>query len=202
MKFFPWLRGLCCGKTQHGKTYFIRKAILRQVRNYVVYNTKAEGKYREFGVNVSSVEQLRRVILEGATRVVYIPHDLSKEHFDEVCRVLWETSQNFLFVVEEVQTYGAAGYCTPWFKRMITQGEERGIGILATTQSPVNAPWDFKDNTSYMILFRLEQKPAEDAVRVKKEWERYVGLLQGLEVGEFYLYDGKKDEPITRHRPI
>jgi hypothetical protein len=152
MKINPRTRGFVAGKTQVGKTFFV-KSIIKSTKRYIIYDTKHQ--YGGFGMLVRSLEQLKTAIFNRCTRVVYQPENYSTEHFDKICEFIRFNLQNFLFVIEEIQVYVSKGIMPDNFQYIITAMEEKGVGILATSQRPQAVHNDFLGNLSWCQCFRI-----------------------------------------------
>lgn len=181
-------RALFCGITQHGKSTLIMH-LLERMDNFIYYNTKAEEKPLSLGMPVSSIQGLRAALVGGCTRIIYTPIDLSPEHYDEVCRFVFDHCQDMTFIPEEVQTFASYNKITPGFLLLITQGEgdPRRIGVWATSQEPVMANWRLKTQCRYIVSFALDQKAADDLQKMREEIpaDRIVQLPRH----EFMIYD-------------
>lgn len=151
----PWLRVFVCGKTQSGKSHLVKRVILPQLANILVYDIKRE--YGEHGVVCHTLEQIVRAFHDGVRRVIYQPTDLSMDHFDRLCAWVWDTLRNVTLVVDEVHNFCTSSVISPAFKRLITvaQGEPYRIGVVAISQRPANVHNDIKSNASLWFVFRL-----------------------------------------------
>ncbi len=64
----------------------------------------------------------------------YVPTRGSPEEFDAICKMIWDQS-NVMFAVEECESVlGERMALTPYSFKIILQGRNRGIGLIAITR--------------------------------------------------------------------
>lgn len=191
LKINPKRRMMVYGKTQSGKSYWVR-TWLKSVNAYLIWDVKKQ--YSEFGVVVDSVNELVLAVRSGAERIVFQPMDLSV--FDSLCGFIVDNMRGFLFVVEEVQLVTSPNFTPPKFMHIISVLEEEGVGVIGVSQRPSQVSTVLRGNCSYVVSFRLNEDIDKKAVSCISDND--LGVLREF---EFLFYDDSKyDNPISKHK--
>jgi len=199
MKLSPNVRYFIAGKTQSGKTY-LSKEWLQGMNNRIIYDIKRE--YGDLGATIHTLPQLQRAFLSGCHKVVYQPLDASPEHFDQVCKFIFERLKNIMFVVDEVHKYCSKHSIPYFFNNIITisQGLQK-IGVMAISQRPANVHNDIISQASVRVSFRMDFEDDADKmakfIRVQKE------DIMNLPKRHFIIYnDLDFEHPVKKFKPV
>ncbi len=85
----------------------------------------------------------------------YVPQTNSLEEFDRVARAIWERG-NIIFMVEECENVlGERMSLTPYAFKIILQGRNKGIGLIAVTRRIANLSKTVFSLSNHVFLFRF-----------------------------------------------
>ena len=185
MKIEPNRRISVFGVTQSGKTFFVKK-IISQIRNYIIYDIKRE--YSSFGVVVHTLQGFKEALKNKLNHIVIQPLDLSPEHFDSYCEIIFKHLKNITFIVDEEHKFCTKSKMPYWFNSIVTiaQGKEFKIGVIGITQRPSNVHNDMITQSTIIISFMVK---AHDAKAVNRFTGIPIQSLESLPQYYFYLYD-------------
>lgn len=152
------------GQTQYGKSYYAKNKLFTQYPKAVFYDLKHDPNHadliKKYQV-VKSVRKLKKALKEDRCHIVYRPPYLdfngAVEHFDNVCRVLFEHGNVALFNDEAAGTTKASSI-GHWFYVMMSQGLSRGCNVVNITQRPTACHNAIISQSDYFILFRHNVK--------------------------------------------
>lgn len=191
-------RVLIAGKTQSGKSFFIKKAILPKLSAYIIYDIKRE--YGSFGVVVHSLGELKERLKDDCKKIVYQMSNISAQHFGEVSDFIYANLRNFVFVVDEIQNFVTRSAIPDGFKRLVCigEGEPRRLGIIGATQRPANVHADFKGNVSVCVAFRFVSPLDTGAL------SHFFGedSLKSLEKYHFLVWNESETPEVSFFRPL
>ena len=171
-----------------GKSYFLKHAILPNLRRVVVYDhvwgypddnvwqVKRNKEFKKYPNWYLATEWRELVdLMQHANKkknqrkpyyIVFRPHKHSLSTFEFFCQVVW-TLGRFLMVVDEM-----ADVCTPQkitsnHSQILRVGRHKNIGYIGITQRPASVHNIFKSQTTRAFIFRLNLPPD---VKYLKEW--------------------------------
>uniref|UniRef100_A0A6H2A2J3 ATPase domain containing protein n=1 Tax=viral metagenome TaxID=1070528 RepID=A0A6H2A2J3_9ZZZZ len=85
----------------------------------------------------------------------YVPETSSIEEFDSVAKRIW-LKGNMVFVVEECEGYlGERMALSPYAFKIVLQGRNRGIGLIAVTRRIANLSKTVFSLSDHVYLFRF-----------------------------------------------
>ena len=85
----------------------------------------------------------------------YVPRSSSLEEFDSIARMVWQRG-NTVFVVEECESFlGERMNLSPYAFRIVLQGRNRGIGLIAVTRRIANLSKTVFSLSDHVYLFRF-----------------------------------------------
>lgn len=85
----------------------------------------------------------------------YVPEAGTVQEFDYVCQHIWERG-NVLFVIEECEGYlGERMSLSPYAFKIVLQGRNRGIGMMAITRRIANLSKTVFSLSDHVYLFRF-----------------------------------------------
>lgn len=156
------------GQTQYGKSYFAKNKLFAKYPKAVFYDLKHDPNHadllKKYEV-VTSVKKLKKILKSDNVHVVYRPpyldFDGAVEHFDGVCRVLFEIGNVALFNDEAAGTTRSSSI-GHWFFVLMTQGLSRGCNVINITQRPTACHNAIISQSDYFILFRHNVKSDRD----------------------------------------
>lgn len=156
MKITPWLRYFVSGKTQSGKSTYMKHA-LKTVQNYVIWDS-VKREFGSFGFIVRDLVGLEAAVKAGHTKIVIQTYQVDIGTFDAFCDWIFKHLRNILFVVDEVQLLAKKSLIGPAFMRLITvgQGQEFRIGIMAAAQRPASVHNDLLGNCTVFVTFTAQ----------------------------------------------
>lgn len=181
------------GKTRSGKTFLIR-TLLNRFPRILIHDRKnewTEWAAKNHYLIIHSTDQLVTAIQKNFKRIVYMPRDPSKEDFDEVCHILFQTG-NIYFVVDEAQSYSFHGQIGFWFGELLRLGAGRGIGVCSIVQRPRDTNNVLISEASVIISFRLLLET--DRIKISSTVGKFVQEpLRTLPPYHFMLYDSDEE---------
>lgn len=152
------------GQTQYGKSSYAKDKLFDQYPKAVFYDLKHDPNHADFlkkNKVVKNVRQLKKALKEDRCHIVYRPPYLdfnsAIDHFDDVCRVLFEHGNVALFNDEAAGTTktNSIGH---WFYVLMSQGLSRGCNVINITQRPTACHNAIISQSDYFILFRHNVK--------------------------------------------
>ena len=85
----------------------------------------------------------------------YIPQTGGIEEFDYIAKEIWQRV-NIVFVVEECESYlGERMALSPYAFKIVLQGRNRGIGVIAVTRRIANLSKTVFSLSDHVFLFRF-----------------------------------------------
>jgi len=190
-----------CGKTRSGKTEWLR-ALLNRFPRVLIHDRKNEwykwGAKNHFLV-IHTIEQLTTALTKGYKRIIYMPQDPSKEDFDDVCHLIFQTG-NIYFCVDEAQSYSPHGVIGFWFGELMRLGAGRGIGVCSLVQRPRETNNTLISEATVIVSFRLQLLTDRQKMSstVGKEVEETLRVMPPY---HYMLYEAEPDT-ITWCSPI
>ncbi len=117
----------------------------------------------------------------------YVPVYDTVAEFENVCRQVW-INGNILFVIEEAELYlGQDMALTPYAKKIILRGRNRGIGIMPITRRIALLNKNVFSLSDHVFLFAFFAKNDVDYCRAFLGAE-YAAKLRGLTDYRFIYY--------------
>lgn len=147
------------GTRRHGKTTRLKFNLRTRGGNWLIYDVKRE--YNGFGVIVRSLDQFRRAIAGGASRIVFQPVTVDEEEFNELCRVVFEELRDLVLVIDEIQLVASKHKIPYWLKQVITVKGEDGVGVWGSSQLPQNVHNTFLDQAEAIYSQSLGGRASE-----------------------------------------
>lgn len=197
MRIEPNLRIFITGKTQSGKTYLAQR-IIGDFKNRFIYDIKRQ--YSHLGEVCHELPEAYNTLRSGKSSIVYQPNDLSVEHFDDVCRFIFQSLRNLVFVVDEAHKFATKHKIPPYFNSLITicQGDPYFIGVIAITQRPANIHNDIISSSTIIISFKLTLRTDAEAVTGIS-----ADSIVNLKQYHYAVFDDREyDNPVSIHPPI
>lgn len=146
------------GQRGSGKSV-MAKYLLQNYPRFFVYDPLNE--YGHLGKVVTDLDQID---LENDKRIIFNPikknDDL--EMHDIISGFVWEYMPNTLFATDEMQMYQSTKL-TPNFKKVITQGRHKGIGVLAISQRFANLNQTILTQSHHVFIYSLFGRDIESA---------------------------------------
>ena len=181
------------GQRGSGKS-IMAKYLLLKFPKYIVFDPL--GEYSRFGKVVFSLEEIN----PEDERIIFNPRDTpnNEETHDLVSKYVWDNLPNYCFLTDEIHMYQSKALTTN-FKKVITQGRHRGIGMICVSQRFANVNQTITTQASHLFLFRLFGRDIETA-------KTYFGsdiedLLRQLEEYH-YIYWNTKQNNFLPCKPI
>lgn len=148
------------GQTQYGKSFFAKNKLFAQYPRAVFYDLKHDPNHadllKKYKV-ITNVKELKKVLKDDAIHVVYRPPYLgfndAVEHFDSVCRCIFECGNVTLFNDEAAGTTRSSSIGN-WFFILMTQGLSRGCNVVNITQRPTACHNAIISQSDYFVIFR------------------------------------------------
>ena len=119
----------------------------------VAFDTIREFDLPDYEV-VSTLEELERQMQKETFRVRVWDEYNDEEFFDKVCELVY-TFEDFIFIIDEVDQYCGASFCSPGFRKLINYGRHQSIEIICTARSPAEIPKMLIGQTTDMYFFRI-----------------------------------------------
>ena len=195
----PYYRVVITGRTQTGKTSFIRCALLPTLRAYIIYDPDMQFN-NTYGRIVDNGRAFIAAIKSGHRRIIYQPSDQLMgypeariEDFESICRVI-DKLRNVTFIVDEVSHITRpenrrAAFVPPTFRMLIVRRMKipHRIGIIITTQRMKDADVDFISQSQMTYTF------AQNSMDAKYIAEK-IGMpihkdIETLPMHEYLKYD-------------
>lgn len=161
-------RLLVAGPTKSGKSYLIKKWLLREYQgpflvldvdfNWSHEKLKRDKAHHLLNVYVThdlkDVETKLEAIGQRRIGIIYQPYDETEKHLDEVCRLVHK-QLNLLFIFEELERYCTRHKYPDPLEDLTHRDRHRGIGIIGTAKqvSRVNGSYGF--NCDHIITFKF-----------------------------------------------
>ena len=190
-----------CGKTRSGKSEFIR-SLLNRFPRVIIHDRKFEwGAWaaRNHYLVINTSDQLIKALQKGYKRIVYQCADPTKEDFDDVCHVVFQTG-NVYFVIDEAASYSPHGQIPFWTGELLRLGAGRGVGVCSLVQRPRDVNNVLLSEATTIISFRLQLETDRNKIgtTVGREVEE---TLRTIPQYHFLLYESEEDR-ITWCSPI
>ena len=136
------------GKRGSGKT-ILGKYLVSKYKRMFIYDCL--GEFAQFGKVVTNLDQIN---LDEDNCVVFNPVETedSQDTHDMCALFVWQYMPNCLFVSDELHMY-QGNSLSPAFKRLITQGRHRGIGMLGISQRYANLNQTIITQSSHVFMF-------------------------------------------------
>lgn len=190
------LRMAVYGKSQSGKTYYVKKMIADKDR-IVVFDPEEQfedlpGFYR--AKDLADFLSILSDCWDGAFRVIYTPTEMNEEaELHQVARIVQELQepykrgehdQKVMFVVDEAQdSFGM--YVKPkhnGFGKIMSKGGKRGIDVVYIAQRPAEVNPRARGNldrvASFALAFINDIEAAEKAMQVPGTGEKIQNLAK------------------------
>lgn len=160
----PYHRVVITGRTQTGKTSFIRCALLDTLGAYIIYDPDMQ--FSGCGHVVSRGKEFKQAIRDGHRHIVYQPSDIMMgvadvriQEFENICGVI-NHLRNVTFIVDEVSHITRpenrrAAFVPPTFRMLIVRRmkEPYRIGIYISTQRMKDADVDLLSQAQVTYTF-------------------------------------------------
>lgn len=155
------------GQTQYGKSYKAKELFPKYPRA-VFYDLKHDPNHKDLTTKypvIKSVSELNKVLKLDKFHVVYQPPYLdfngAIDHFDKVCKAIFEAGNVALFNDEAAGTTKSSSI-GHWFFVLMTQGLSRGCNVINITQRPTACHNAIISQSDYFVLFRHNVKTDRD----------------------------------------
>jgi AAA+ ATPase superfamily predicted ATPase len=194
----PYYRVVITGRTQTGKTSFIRCALLGELNAYIIYDPDMQ--FNGYGQVVENVKAFVAAIKGGARQIVFQPRDILMgypdariEEFEMLCKII-DRLRNVTFIVDEVSHITRpenrrAAFVPPTFRMLIVRRMKSPyrIGIIITTQRMKDADVDFISQAQHTYTFAQN---ATDAKYIAEKLGMPIKeLIESLPPHEYLRYD-------------
>lgn len=148
------------GQTQYGKSYLVKHNLFFKYKRSLFYDLKHDPNHQDLRDKcqvINSVKQLKKVLKEDDFHIVYQPpylgFDDAVNHFDDVCRAIFESGNVCLFN-DEAAGVTRSGAIGNWFFILMTQGLSKGCIVVNITQRPTACHNTLLAQSDYFFLFR------------------------------------------------
>lgn len=186
------------GKTQHGKSYFL-KVVTADVARLLVVDPMGEWDAHVDFVARDPHEAKAWLVRRGAGHCD-VPFRLAGR-----CRDLPGDALDYLelgfrlpggdggtyVVCEEISLYSSASHCPPPLSRLIRMGRHRRIHVVTTTQRPADTPALARSQADVVAAFRLDEEL--DLRALRPYFKAETAALSNLNIGEFRYVDRRPD---------
>ena len=191
--------GFICGMTGGGKSKLAEYLVNDPDKPYsVVYDPKHSRTVSEWP-NQTRIENWSELISSDANRIVYsppIPELKDKQRQLDFFQWIFEQQHVRVYVDECTSLLGNTDP-NFWFKLCLTQGRERGVSVVTTTQRPSWIPLITMSEATKFYIFKLNMP--EDMERIRKITGITEDEQMRLGEHEFWYYDvtkGRSDKPL------
>ena len=197
MDDLSYSRIVIAGRTQTGKTSFVRCALLPWLGSFICYDPDLQ--FTGYGKIVETIPELRKAIVkDGHRRIIFQPRDLLMgmaeervEEFELICRTI-DKLQNVTFIIDEIShitrpEFRRSAFIPPVFAMIIKRREKlpHRIGVICTTQRLADSDINLLSQSRYSYSFQLN---AHDAEYVSKKWGMGKDMQRQLEALPLYKY--------------
>lgn len=171
---FAAARIVITGRTQTGKTSFLRCAVLHQLNAYIIYDP--DNQFTGYGVLVTTIPELIKAIKQGHRKIVFQVRDIlmrgdmgeaRREEFELLCQIIVRL-RNVTFIIDEISEV-----TRPTGKKIATMPPTLGliikrrmkspynIGVIVTTQRMKDADVDFITQAQLTYTFQQNSSDAK-----------------------------------------
>lgn len=192
----PYYRYFIAGKTQRGKSTWIKKH-LASFSNYVVIDSVKNEYGPEYGTPAASAADVVRLLRSGVRKIIWkAPPSVVSRELDALVRFLFNHVTNFLLVIDEIQLYCSKHSIGAALRDYVAagEGEPRRLGLMVSSQRPQNVHNDFISQSTVRVSFQLDHDRDDELMagymRLKK------GRLMDTTGHDFYVYDGETGETV------
>ena len=140
------------GKRATGKTHLTKEMVAFRPR-VIAFDTIREFDIPDYEV-VTTLEELERQMQKDTFRVRVWDEYNEEEFFDKVCELV-NTFKDLIFIIDEVDQYCGASFCSTGFKKLINYGRHQSIEIICTARSPAEIPKMLIGQTTDLYFFRI-----------------------------------------------
>lgn len=177
------------GLRRYGKTSHVIR-MTQDLPRVVYYDTLCDD-YQE-GVVCQSMEIFERFwrgVYQHRFRISLKP-DNAEEYFPRFCALAWECKDLWI-VVDEVHLFGGNSVCEE-FRKLVTCGGHRGIGIIGITQEPKLLGKLFRSQATVWDVFKLLEGDDRDYMLRRLPGVRASQLI-ALQKYEYIHYEDGAD---------
>ena len=157
---------LISGTTGSGKSFFAEHYLANY--DYVVkLDTKNEYEERlnagesawsglTQGVDFEVITHLEDIVKVDTPKIIYAPvfEEMNEDFYDEFFRFCFERQNNIVWV-DELLSIVSGQRMPPNFRRCLTQGRSKNVGVWSCSQRPTGIPMIIPSNTTHFITYYL-----------------------------------------------
>jgi len=195
------------GKTGSGKTTWTLKRVWEPLDRVIMYDWKDQHADDLPAPRIESLEEVREALFaekeeHRVEKFVYVPDPFEKstEHFDQLCKLVWEKGDTHLIADELKGVYQEGGGVKPitdHHEAIMTRGRARGIGVSNLSQRPKKIPLEAISEAEHVVAFRLNLK--DDRDRLGEVFgSEHTHLIRELSGHEWVYYHESLDQPVVR----
>jgi len=154
------------GRTQTGKTFFVKNRLLRlQNAIQIVFDTKrkvTDGWQNWAEISVSYIPDLAKAITDGKRRIHFLTQVYSDDiiNLNVICKLMLDIAQtqniHQILYIDELADISNSYHIPPNLALMYTKGAGLNITIIASCQRPVQILHPLiRSQTFHFIIFKI-----------------------------------------------
>lgn len=166
--------------TGSGKTYFVKKHLLRGQNRLVIFDPEEEFCNEPGFELIDDMDKLKAVLRQkwdSDFRIAFVPENQFEErdlsavsHLIEQIQEPYkkgDRSKKIMLIIDELSLSFKNPFKEKYsgFARICSRGRKRGIDVIGISQRPANVSTDFRSSCDSIISFRLYQPTDLDAMR-------------------------------------
>lgn len=184
------------GTKQQGKTYFVKKEVIRAVKRPIIYSYY--DLYDDIGNKTSKLSEVLRMIEDKEYPIVYKPPTKDLVYLEAFSQAMMKVGGVDL-IFEEISDYVKFNFISPNFSSLVNVGANQGISMTLISTRPSHFHNDVKSRTLKLVIFRLVAPVDREYV---ERWTKISqDLLKRIERYHFIFIDYSRDT-IQYHTPV